>query len=108
MLSLSFIANVYEIFGVSSACFYVGTQRVKENVTIIFPESTSWMNSKICSRFFVCLFVLLFRAAPMAYGSSQPRGQIGGTVASLHHSHSHVGSQLHLRPTPQLTAMRDP
>ena len=29
---------------------------------------------------------LLFRVAPVAYGSSQARGLIGATVASLHHS----------------------
>ena len=34
---------------------------------------------------------LLFRAIPAAYGSSQARGQIGTTAASLHHSHSNAG-----------------
>ena len=29
-------------------------------------------------------------------------------LPSLHHSHSNAGSELHLRPTPQLTAMPDP
>ena len=29
-----------------------------------------------------------------------PRGQIGATAASLHHSRSNTGSELHLRPTP--------
>ena len=32
---------------------------------------------------FVCLFVLLFRATPAAYGSSQARGRIGATTAGL-------------------------
>ena len=36
----------------------------------------------------------LFRAAPMAYGSSQARDQIGAVAASLHHSHSRMGSEL--------------
>ena len=35
---------------------------------------------------------LLFRAAPLAYGSSQARGQIRAVVTSLHHSHSNTGS----------------
>ena len=62
----------------------------------------------------VCLFVCLFClfaiswAAPMAYGGSQARGQIGAVAASLRQSHSNVGSEPHLRPTPQLTAMPDP
>ena len=48
----------------------------------------------------------LFRA--MAYGSSQARGQIGATAASLYHSHSNVGSEPCLQPTPQLTATPGP
>ena len=45
--------------------------------------------------------LLLFMAAPAAYGSSPTRGQIGAVAASLHHSHSNV--VLLLRPIPQLT-----
>ena len=44
-----------------------------------------------------CLFVFLFslfRAALMAFGSSQARGLIGAIAASLHHSHSNTGSEL--------------
>ena len=36
-----------------------------------------------------------------------PRGRIGATPASLHHSYSNVGSKLCLQPTPQLTATLD-
>ena len=46
---------------------------------------------------FFCLF---FRAAHAAYGGSQARGRIGATAAGLRHSHSHVRSELRLRPTP--------
>ena len=53
-------------------------------------------------------FLNLFRAAPMAYGVAQDRGRIRAATASLHHSHSKVGSKLYLRPTPQLMAMPDP
>ena len=56
---------------------------------------------------FVCL-VLLFRATPAIYRSSQPRGQIGATAACLGHIHSNTGSELHLRLTPQLTTTLDP
>ena len=45
----------------------------------------------------------LFRATPKAYGSSRAKGQI-----SLHHSHSTVAPELHLRPTLQLMAKLDP
>ena len=56
--------------------------------------------------FYFMLFYLFiyFRAAPMAYGSSQARGWIIATAASLHHSHSHIRFELELRPTPQLMA----
>ena len=54
------------------------------------------------------LFILLFRAAPMAYEGSQARGRIGAAAAGLRHSHSHTRSELPLQPTPHLTAMQDP
>ena len=45
----------------------------------------------------------LFRAVPMAYGSSQARGRIRAVAASLYHNHSKARSEPHLQPTPQLT-----
>ena len=62
----------------------------------------------VCNRFFFFLVFCLFRAAPMAYGGSQARGQIGAVPNGLCHSHSNAGSEPHLRPTPQLMAMPDP
>ena len=57
---------------------------------------------------FVLVFgFCLFRAAPTAYGSSQNWGQIGAAASGLHHSHSNTGSEPHLQPTPQLTALLD-
>ena len=47
-------------------------------------------------------------AAPVAYGNSWARGQIGAAAAGLHHSQSNAGSGQHLRPSPQLAATRDP
>jgi len=49
--------------------------------------------------FFLLLFLLLFllfRAAPVAYGDSQARGQIGAVIAGLCHSYSNTGSKPHL------------
>ena len=57
--------------------------------------------------FFVCVFCL-FRATPAADGGSQARGQIRATAANLHHSHSNLGSEPHLRLTPPLMATPDP
>ena len=45
------------------------------------------------------VFIFLFRAATTAYASSQVRGQIRATAASLHHNHSNSGSLAHwVRP----------
>ena len=41
-------------------------------------------------------FSFLFRAAPMAYGSSQARDLIRAAAVSLCHSHSNARSELHL------------
>ena len=43
----------------------------------------------------------------IAYGVSQARGLIRVTAASLHHSCSNTGSELHLQPAPQFMAMPD-
>ena len=57
--------------------------------------------------FFPCLFAISW-AAPEAHGGSQARGLIKAVAASLCQSHSNVGSEPCLRPTPQLTATPDP
>ena len=60
--------------------------------------------------FLFFLFFGLFAiswAVPAAYGGSQARGRIGAIAAGLHQSHSNSGSELHLQPTPQLTATLD-
>ena len=49
----------------------------------------------------------LFKATPMTYGGSQARGQIGAVAAGFHQSHSNVGSEPYLLPTPQLMATPD-
>ena len=54
------------------------------------------------------LCVCVFRATPVAHGSSQARGPIGAAAAGLYHNHSNLGSELRLQPTPQLTTMLDP
>ena len=54
------------------------------------------------------LFSFFFTPAPIAYRSSQARGRIGATAASIRHSHSNARSELCLRPTPLLMAKPDP
>ena len=74
---------------------------------------------KILSLYYLCawknlhfhgfLFCFVFsRATPMAYGGFQARGLIRAVATGLYHSHSNVGPELHLWPTPQLTAMLNP
>ena len=54
-------------------------------------------------------FFPLFRATPVAYGGSQAKDRIQAAAAGLqYHSHRHTGSEPHLEPTQQLTAMPDP
>ena len=58
--------------------------------------------------FSLCLFAFS-RVAASAYGGSQAWGLIGAVAATgLHQSHCNAGSEPHLRPTQQLTAMPDP
>ena len=54
------------------------------------------------------LACLLFKAALLAYGSSQARGQIGAAAASLCHSHGNTRSKPCLQLTPPLTAKPGP
>ena len=57
------------------------------------PDDSSFLERRNSKRF---CFVLLFRATPAAYGSSQDRGQIGAVPAGLHCSHSNAGSKWRL------------
>ena len=56
--------------------------------------------------FFFSFFVFL--PFLTAYGVSQARGLISAIATSLCQSHSKVGSEPHLQPTPQLMATPDP
>ena len=53
---------------------------------------------------YLLIYFLLFRATLVACGGFQARGQIRATATGLCQSHSSVGSEPSLRPTPQLTA----
>ena len=57
--------------------------------------------------FVVVVVVAISWAAPVAYGGSQARGQIGAVATGLCQSHSNAGSEPRLQPTPQLTATPD-
>ena len=57
---------------------------------------------------FFCLFLPFLGPIPRHIGGSQARGLIGAVATGLRQSHSNAGSEPHLQPTPQLTAMMDP
>ena len=80
---------------------------MKKNNSVIPNLSLSHIIYPMLAYYYF-FFFLLFRATPMAYGSSQARGQIRATAAGLCHSHSNAGSKPCLQPTPQLPAMPDP
>ena len=52
-------------------------------------------------------FSLLFRAAPVAYGSSWARGRTRAAAASLCHSHSNSRSEPCLQSAPQLMILEE-
>ena len=62
-------------------------------------------NCSVASLFF---FFFLLMTAPVAYESSQARGQIRAVAAGLCHSYSNTGSEPPLRPVRQLAATVDP
>jgi len=76
----------------------------------VLTHAMTWVNLEDDIFFFFFVFFAFSRAAPVAYRGSQATGLIGDVAAGLHHSHSNsnVGSEPHLRPTPQLTATLDP
>ena len=86
--------------------FYVSAVTVEISTSFLCLFGFS-LSLSIYIFFFFGLFAIS-RAAPMAYGGSQARGQIGAVAAGLRQSHSNAGSESHLRPTPQLTAMPNP
>ena len=102
----------------SETCFLISTVKIWK---IITRKLSSKHNSYLAtSKFpglhfhrtfknvYLFFFFFHFRATYSTYGNSQARGQIKATAASLHQSRSHAGSELHLRSTPQLTAVPDP
>ena len=55
----------------------------------------------------IIIIILLLKAVPMAYGSSQAQGWITAAPAGLHHSHSNMGSEPHLWPISQIMETPD-
>ena len=62
----------------------------------------------IFSFFFFFFFFFAIWRFFLTYGGSQARGRIGAVAVRLHQSHSNVGFQPRLQPTPQLMSTPDP
>ena len=58
--------------------------------------------------FFFFFFLLFCFLGPHPWHMEAPTLGVKSVAASLHHSHSNVGSEPHLRTTPQLTTTLDP
>ena len=54
--------------------------------------ATSYSKEKFLLLYNLLFFIFIFRATPLANGTSQARGLIGATAANLCHSHSNRGS----------------
>ena len=78
-----------------------------KNINQLINKDFSSEIEAIFSFLSLFFFFFFFRAAPMAHGNSQTRGQIGAAAANLHHSHSSAGSKPCL-PTQQIKATPDP
>ena len=58
--------------------------------------------------FIYFVFLPFLGLLPVAYGGSQAGSLIGAVATGLRQSHSNVGSEPRLQPTPQLTETPDP
>ena len=89
--------------------FFLMIPMVKDFISFLFGMSLC-LCLVLSFLFFLFFFFFFwcFRAAPMAFGSLQARGQIRATVAGLHRCHSNARSEPCLKPRPKLTATPGP
>ena len=118
---LFFLELIYSVVLISGAQQYGSVMHIFMHVCIFFFRFFSItgyykiLNSFIqdTEYFYFYLFIYfclfrLFRAVPAAHGDSQARGLIGAVATGLCQSHSNMGSEPPLQPTPQLMALPDP
>ena len=110
--------QTHRLFNSDSFCVLPNSRHISYTITHIFfmLRWESYIGQGSRMRYILCkivhkpfnIYFFHFRAAPAAYGSSQARGRIGATAASLHHSHSNARSEPYLQTISQLTAVPDP
>jgi len=74
---------------------------------IVVPLEGNRVDFLVSFFLFFFVFLLCLWATPSAYGGSQASGRIGAVATGLHQSHSNVGSEPCLQPTPQVKATPD-
>ena len=83
-------AIIHSVFQIKDQSFFTMLSCPHANIQLEIENPYMYVRTT------VCVYVCLFRAIPLAYGSSQARGEIGAVAASLHYSHSNAGSEPHL------------
>ena len=76
------------------------TGELSSSSQINFTCSCNDTHSTITFPILFFFYFFLFTATSVAFGTSQARGRIGAAAASLHHSHSNMGSEPRLQPMP--------
>ena len=93
-MSFTFPSSVVTVSGIhllsahfhtALSCFSSDSCAPSSQTSALVPRETTFPFFSFC----------VFRAAPMAYGSSQARGQIRAAAASLYHSHSNARFEPH-------------
>ena len=102
--------SMAELYGDSTSdLFRIGQTVFQSSCTILHsPQQCTGFWFLHISWMLFFFFFCLFRAVPVVYGLSQVRGPVGAEAAGLSHSHSNMGSEPSLQPTPQLRVTPDP
>ena len=96
------ISRRKEIIKIRAEINEIETEKTIEKI----KETKSWLFEK--QHFFCCCLFAFLGLLPVAYGGSQVRSLIGAVATGLCQSHSIMGSEPHLQPTPQLAVTPDP
>ena len=85
---------MYPVFFIHSSDGHIGCFHVL--AAINSPAVSIGVRVSFLFYFIIVVLFVFSRATATAYGDSQAKGLIGAVAAGLCHSHSHMGSELHL------------
>ena len=113
--ALGFLMEVVSLSTDGTALIYPKNKNVVWFGSWDYGKHALYFSSSPLDFFYILFYFLVFfflfccfRAAPVAFGSSQARGRIKAAATSLGHSHSNTWFELDLWPTLQLMATLDP